>query len=174
MRSAPVEREESRQHTAADSILALVRTHGLLSGRVTATDDGELLVAEDRDGAVADGAGRDARLPVGLLAGQIQPLGRGAGGKDEAKRDQGRSSADLRSRALDAGTSTDSRVSRLECRGVVLLALAPVLERPLRQVDLGNGLGDDLGAEALTDRRRKRGSRSIGVKLRTARAHRNA
>lgn len=32
----------------------------------------------------------------------------------------------------------------------LLLALSPILERSDREVDTGNGLGDDLGAESLT------------------------
>lgn len=32
----------------------------------------------------------------------------------------------------------------------LLLALSPILERSDREVDTGNGLGDDLGAETLT------------------------
>lgn len=34
--------------------------------------------------------------------------------------------------------------------GFLLLALSPILERSDREVDTGNGLGDDLGAESLT------------------------
>lgn len=34
----------------------------------------------------------------------------------------------------------------------LLLALGPVLERTLRQIDPGDSLGDDVGAESLADR----------------------
>ena len=98
-----------------------VLTHGLLSGGVAAADDGEGLVAEDGDGTVADGAGGDAALPVGLLALEVQPL------RARARRE-------------------DERVRGL--RLLVLLELAPVAERARGEVDLRDGLGDDLRAEA--------------------------
>ena len=93
----------------------------LLRGGVAAADDRERLVAEDGDSTIADGAGRDTALPVGLLALEAETLRRRTGRDDERVRGLGL---------------------------LVLLELAPVAERTRGEVDLGDGLGDDLRAEA--------------------------
>lgn len=98
----------------------LCQERGLLGGRVAAADDVEGLVAEDGHGAVADGAGGDAVLPVGLLALEVHAAGGGAGGDDDG-------------------------VGRV---GFVRVELGGVLEGALAEVEGGDGVGDDLGAEA--------------------------
>lgn len=99
--------------------------HGLLGGGVTTTDDVQGLVAEDWHSTVADGAGTDTILPVLLLAGQVQATGVGTGSNDNGVRGVGR---------LAAGA---------------VVPFSPHLEGSLRQVQLGDGLSDDLGTEAL-------------------------
>lgn len=94
---------------------------GLLSGRVSSSDNGERLVSENGDSTVTDSAGRDTLLPVLVLTGQRESLGRGTSGKNN-----GVGSVGL----------------------LVLIELGPVLEGSLGQIDLGDGLGDDLGAES--------------------------
>ena len=108
-------------HAAA----VLGQEHSLLSGGVTTANDVEGLVAENGHGAVADGTGTDSVLPEGLLAGEVQTAGIGACGNDD-----GIGSAD----GLAA---------------LVVVPLGPHLEGPGGEVKLGDGLGDDLGAEAL-------------------------
>ena len=76
---------------------------------------------EDGDRAIADGACGDAALPVGVLALQVQAFCAGTG-----RDDQGVGGLGL----------------------LVLLALAPVAEGPLAEIDLGDRLGDDFSAEA--------------------------
>lgn len=124
------------------------RTHGFLSSRVTTSDDGELLVSEDGDGSVADGACRDTRLPVGLLSGKIQSLGRSTGGKNKpASKVVGVLS--VKRVSLTTARKIGIRVGSLESRGVVLLSLSPVLEGSVGQVNLADRLGDDLSTEVL-------------------------
>lgn len=106
-----------------DTAAVLGQEHGLLGGGVATTDHVQGLVAEDGHGAVTHGAGADAVLPVLLLAGEVQATGVGARGDDDRV----------------------GGVGGLVVRAVV--PLRPQLEGPLRQVDLGDGLGDDLGAE---------------------------
>jgi len=103
----------------------LGKEHGLLSGGVATTNDVKRLVTEDGHSTVADGTGTDSVLPVGLLTGQVQTAGVGAGGDDHSV------------------GSTDG----LAALGVV--PLSPHLERTGRKVQLGDGLGDNLGTEAL-------------------------
>ena len=103
----------------------LGQEHGLLSGGVTTTDNVQGLVTEDGHSAIADSTGADSVLPVGLLAGQVQAAGVGACGDDDGVGGAG---------------------------GCVIGAIAPLsphLEGSLREVQLGDGLRDDLGAEAL-------------------------
>ena len=108
-----------------DAATVLGEEHGLLSGGVTTTDNVEGLVAEDGDSTIADSAGTDTVLPVGLLAGQVQAAGVGASSDDNGV----------------GGAS----------RGIIgaVTPLGPHLERALGQVDARDGLGDDLGTEAL-------------------------
>lgn len=94
---------------------------GLLGGRVTTADDEEVLVAEDGNGTVAHGAGRDAVGPVLVLAGEVQATGGGAGGDDDG----------------------------IGGVGLVGAELGRVLEGAAGEVDGGDGVGDDFGAEAL-------------------------
>ena len=96
-------------------------TGSLLSSRVTTANHRQRLVTEDGYGTVADSARRDTALPVRLLALEAEPL-RGRTGRD------------------------DERVGGLGL--LVLLELAPVAERARGEVDLRDGLGDDLRAEA--------------------------
>ena len=96
-------------------------TGRLLCSRVTTADHGQWLVAENRDGTIADGTRRDTALPVGLLALEAETLRRRTGRDDERVRGLGL---------------------------LVLLELAPVAERARGEVDLRDGLGDDLRAEA--------------------------
>ena len=53
--------------------------HGFLGGGIAAADDDEGFVSEYGDGAVADGAGGDAVLPVFFLAGEVEAAGGGTG-----------------------------------------------------------------------------------------------
>lgn len=107
-----------------DAATVLGQEHGLFGGGVTTTNDVERLVAEDGHSTVADGAGTDTVLPVGLLAGQVQTAGVGTGGDDDGVRG----------------------VGGLVVRAVV--PLSPQLERLLRQVELGDSLGDHLGSKS--------------------------
>jgi len=91
--------------------------------RITTSDDGEGFVPKDGHCTVTYGTGRDAALPISLLAGQIQSFGRSTGGDDDG-------------------------IGRLEI-GVLFFPLSPVLERSLREVDLGDRLGDDGRPESL-------------------------
>lgn len=93
----------------------------LLSGGITTANDEEGLVAEDGHGAVADCAGGDAVLPVLVLAGEVEAAGRRAGGDDDG-------------------------VGRVRLVGV---ELGRELEGAGGEVELGDGVGDDFGAEAL-------------------------
>lgn len=111
------------QHGDVAAILG--QEHGLLGGGVTTTDHIQRLVAEDGHGTVTHGAGTDTVLPVLLLAGQVETAGIGTRGDDN-----GVGGAD----GLAAG-------------GVV--PLGPHLEGTLGQVEFGDGLSEDLGAEAL-------------------------
>lgn len=108
-----------------DVAAVLGQEHGLLGGRVTTTDHVERLVTEDGHGTVADSAGTDTVLPELLLAGQVQTAGIGTRGNDD-----GVGGAD--------GLATGC-----------VVPLGPHLERALREIQLGDGLGDDLGTEAL-------------------------
>lgn len=99
--------------------------HGLLGGGVTTTNNVQGLVTEDGHGTVADGTGADSVLPVGLFTGQVQAASVGAGGDDDSVGCAG---------------------------GCVVGAVAPLgphLEGPLRKIQLGDCLSDDLRAEAL-------------------------
>lgn len=111
------------QHGDAAAVLG--QEHGLLGGRVTTTDHVQGLVAENGHGTVADGAGTDTVLPVGLLAGQVQAAGVGASGNDNG-----------------VGGASGRVVG-------TVAPLGPHLEGTLGQVDPRDGLGDDLGTEAL-------------------------
>lgn len=124
--------EQARGHGLAGAQLVAADQHGdvgavlcqeggLLGGGVTAANDEERLVAEDGHGAVAHGAGGDAVLPVLVLAGEVQAPGRGARGDDDG-------------------------VGRV---GLVRVELGAEGEGPLGEVQLGDGVGDDFGAEAL-------------------------
>lgn len=108
----------------SDAAAVLGQEHSLLGGGVTTTDDEEGLVAEDGHGTVADSAGADTVLPVLLLTGKVEATSVGAGGDDD-----GVSSVS----GLVGGTVTPFR---------------PQLEGSLGKVDLGDGLGDNLRAEA--------------------------
>lgn len=102
----------------------LGQVHALLARRVTTSDNGQRLVAEDGDRAIADGAGRDTALPVRVLSGEIETAGGGASGDDD-------------------------RIGRLG--RLVLGALAPVLERSLGQVCAGVRSVSRRGAERQPD-----------------------
>lgn len=95
--------------------------HGLFGGRVSATDHDQVLLPEDGGSTVAHSTGRDSVVPVLVLARKIQAAGDRAGGKDD-------------------------RVG-----GVlgVRVPLGRELEGPLGEVQLGDGLADDLCAKAL-------------------------
>mgnify|MGYP006876458425 FL=1 len=108
-------------HAAA----VLGQEHGLLGGGVTTANDVQGLVTENGHGTVADGTGADSVLPVGLLAGQVQTAGVGACGND------------------DGVGGADGLAA------FVIVPLGPHLEGPGGEVKLGDGLCDDLGAEAL-------------------------
>ncbi|KAI3485037.1 hypothetical protein L1887_51710 [Cichorium endivia] len=109
----------AHEHVHVRGVLGEV--HGLLGRAVTAADDDQRLVAEDGHGTVADGTGRDTALPVGVLARKVHALGAGTGGDDEGIGELGR---------------------------LVLGIFAPELEGARREIELGDGLGVDLGAEA--------------------------
>ena len=64
----------------------LGQVRGLLHGGVAAADDDQGLRAEERQRAVTHRAGRDAAVPQALLAGDVEPLGGGAGGQDQRPR----------------------------------------------------------------------------------------
>lgn len=93
----------------------------LLSGRVTTADDEEGLVSEDGDGTVAHGAGRDTVLPVLVLTGEVEAASRGTGSDDDG------------------------------IGGVSLVGaeLGGVLEGAVGEVEGRDGVGNDLGSEAL-------------------------
>ena len=59
---------------------------GLFDGRIAAADDGQRLVAEPRQGPVADGTGADAAILVLLFGGQAEVVRPGAGGHDHRVR----------------------------------------------------------------------------------------
>lgn len=103
----------------------LSQEHGLLGSGITTTNHVKRLVAEDGHSAVTDSTRADAVLPVLLLARQVQATGVGASGDDHGV----------------------GSVCRLTVGTVV--PLGPHLERSLRQIQLGNGLSDDLGTETL-------------------------
>ena len=98
-------------------------TRSLLGGRISTSDDGQRLVSEDWDGTVADRTGGDTALPVGVLSGEEQSFGRSSRGEDD---------------------SVGSHEFVL-----LLLALGPVFEGALGQVDTGDSLGDDVGTKSL-------------------------
>lgn len=108
-----------------DVATVLGQEHGLLGGRVTTTNDVQGLVAEDGHSAVADSACTDTVLPELLLAGQVQATGIGTGSDDNGVRGVS---------GLVVGT---------------VIPFGPHLEWALGQIQLGDGLGDDLGTEAL-------------------------
>lgn len=95
--------------------------HGLFGGRVTTANDDQVLFPEDGGGAVAYGTGRDAIVPVLVLARKVQAAGNGAGGKDDSV-----------GGVLGVG-----------------VPLGGELKGPLGEVQLGDGLADYLCAEAL-------------------------
>lgn len=108
----------------SDAAAVLGQEHGLLSSRVTTTNDKEWLVTEDWDGTVADSTGTDTVLPVLLLTGQVQTLSVGTGSHDDGIGSAGR-------------------------RGVgAISVLLPDLEWTRREVNSGDGLGDNLSAES--------------------------
>ncbi len=98
----------------------LGQVHGLLGSAVTSTYNHKRLVTENGDRTVANGTGRDTTLPVRVLSWQVHTLGTGTGGNDQ---------------------------SLCEFGSLVLGVLAPELEWTRGKVDLGNGLGVNLGTE---------------------------
>jgi hypothetical protein len=109
----------------SNAAAVLGEEHGLLGSGVTAANDVQRLVAEDGHGTVADGTGADSVLPVGFLAGEVEAAGVGACGDNDGVR------------------GADGLAA------FVVVPLGPHLEGPGGKVELGDGLGDDLGAEAL-------------------------
>ena len=105
----------------------LGEVNALLDRRVTTSDHDQRLLAEDRQAAVAHGACGDTVAPVLLLAGQVQTSGFRAGGDDDAV----------------------GGVGLLLEVVIVAHGVQPELERTGAQVDLANGLADDLGAAGL-------------------------
>ena len=96
-------------------------TSCFLGCRVTTTDHGQRFLPEYRNCTIANGAGADPALPIYIFARQPHPLRAGTRGNDD----------------------------RIGCLWlVILLLLAPVPERSLGEVDFGDGLRDDGGAEA--------------------------
>ena len=78
--------------TGAQSVAAHDQVHlaavfgqidGLLTGRITATDHGQLLLAELGRGPVADGTGTDAPAPEAFLIGDAEPVGTGPRRQDQ-------------------------------------------------------------------------------------------
>lgn len=108
-----------------DGATVFGQEHGLFSGGVTTTNDVQRLVAEDRHSAVADGAGTDTVLPVGLLTGQIQTTGVSA-------------SSDNHSIGGTDGFATGG-----------IVPLSPHFEGTLGEIQLGDSFSDNLGTEAL-------------------------
>ena len=96
-------------------------TSRLFCCRITTTDDGQRLVPEDGDSAVADCTCTDAALPICSFAFETEPL---------------------RTRSC----SNDDCVSGLWF--LVFLTLSPVPERACSKIDFGHGLGDDRRPEA--------------------------
>jgi len=119
--------QEVLAHEHSDLGGLLGQVNALLDRRITTADHDERLLAEDRQAAVADSAGRHTVAPVLLLASKIETPGLGAGRNDDAV----------------GGVRL-----LLEVR-VIAHGVQPVLEGALRQVDLAHGLADDLGAAAL-------------------------
>lgn len=124
--------EQPRGHGLAGTQLVTTHQHGnvrtvlcqkgrLLGRGITAANDKQRLVAEDGHGAVAHGAGGDAVLPVLVLAGEVEAARRGAGRDDDGV----------------GGV------------GLVRVELCAEGKGPLGEVQLGDGVGDDFGAEAL-------------------------
>lgn len=105
----------------------LGQVDGLLDRGVAAADHDERLLAENGQAAVAHGAGAHAVAPEFVLAGEIEAAGLGTRGDNDAVR----------------------RVRLLLQVLVVAHGVEPVLERSLGEVDLADGLGDDLGAAGL-------------------------
>jgi hypothetical protein len=103
-----------------DAGAVLGQEAGLLHGGVAAAHDGERPVAEYRGRAVAHGAGGDAVVPVRVGPGEVEAPGDGSCGHDDGVGEHGR--------GLVGGDDT---------------------EGPGREVDGGDGLGEDAGAEAL-------------------------
>ena len=90
---------------------------GFLHGGVAAAYDGDGLVPKDGGGAVADGAGGDAAVPVRIGAGEVEASGDGPRGDDDGVGENGGR----------VGGDTEGAG---------------------REVDGGDGLGEDVGAEA--------------------------
>lgn len=95
--------------------------HGLLGGRVTTTNDNQGLLPEDGGSTITHGACRHTVVPVFVLTGEVQTAGSCAGSENDG-----------------VGGVLSIRVP-----------LGRELEGPLGEVQLGDGLADDLGAEAL-------------------------
>lgn len=80
-RFARSQRALSHQHRHVAAVFS--QEHGFFGGGVATADDDERFVSEDGDGAIADGAGADAVLPVFVLAWEVEAAGGGAGGDDD-------------------------------------------------------------------------------------------
>ena len=70
-------------HDQVHPAAVLGEIHGLFAGGVSAPHHRQFLAPKLGRGAIADGAGTDAPAPEPLLAGQVQPVGTGAGGDDQ-------------------------------------------------------------------------------------------
>ena len=110
-------RSSSRRWTMIDRAGELAEIVGLFDGRIAAADHDQRLVAEARQCPVADGTGADAAILVLLFRGQAEVVRPGAGGHDHGVR--------LVEAAVGGGQ----------------------LERVRGEIDVGNVVGDDAGAE---------------------------
>ena len=103
--------------------------------RVAAADDHQHLIAEQRQRAIADGAGANAAIPQRLFAGHGEALGGGAGGDDHGL------GPDLAAVSLDVeGTARQVNVldGLGEDAGAVVLGLGA---HTLHQLRAGHALG---------------------------------
>lgn len=112
-------------HKNSHLATVLGEEHSFLGSRVTTSNDVKGLVTEDGDSTVADSAGTDTVLPEGLFTGEVETTGIGTSGNDD-------------------GVGGANGLAAFS-----VVPFGPHLEGAGREVQLGDGLGDDFGTETL-------------------------